>query len=288
MICMTKWYRSLSTKLVVSFVILITIISSISFVIVFQGSQKAVTDATKDMLREEASTMATQINVSKMMSLTPGDENTSTYLDLIHQMRSMRANSDFVVNVYTMKIVDGDYYFIVDDTEDGPASIGQLYEDPDEKNLEIAMSRSSASDSFYTDEFGTFMSGYAPVKDSNNQTVAILGVDMTAVGRMQQIDDLRTNNLLLTIGLTIVASILVLFISVTIIRDLKKLNKAAETISMGDMNTEVSVHRKDEVGELAESFGRMIASLKFEIMVREEEENKGKASIEADDQEVSK
>jgi HAMP domain-containing protein len=288
MICMTKWYRSLSTKLVVSFVILITIISSISFVIVFQGSQKAVTDATKDMLREEASTMATQINVSKMMSLSPGDENTSTYLDLIHQMRPMRANSDFVVNVYTMKIVDGDYYFIVDDTEDGPASIGQLYEDPDEKNLEIAMSRSSASDSFYTDEFGTFMSGYAPVKDSNNQTVAILGVDMTAVGRMQQIDDLRTNNLLLTIGLTIVASILVLFISVTIIRDLKKLNKAAETISMGDMNTEVSVHRKDEVGELAESFGRMIASLKFEIMVREEEENKGKAAIEADDQEVSK
>ena len=36
-------------------------------------------------------------------------------------MRSMRANSDFIINVYTMKIVDGKVYFIVDDAEDGAA-----------------------------------------------------------------------------------------------------------------------------------------------------------------------
>jgi HAMP domain-containing protein len=269
---MAIWYKSLNTKLVVSFIILITIISSISFVFVFQGSQKAVTDATKDMLREDASTAASQINATKLMSLDPGDENTSAYDEMVQQMRSMRANSDFIINVYTMKIVNGEVYFIVDDAEDDGALIGQLYQDPDIENLNIAMNRSSASDSFYSDEFGSYMSGYAPVKDVNNNTVAILGVDMTAIGRMQQINDLRTNNLLIMIGLTILASVLVLFISVTIIRDLKKLNKAAETISMGDMNTEVNVNRKDEVGELADSFGRMIASLKFEIMLREEEE----------------
>ena len=156
------------------------------------------------------------------------------------------------------------------------------------KNIDIAMNRSAASDSFYSDEFGSYMSGYAPVKDANNSTVAVLGVDMTAVGRMQQIDDLRTNNLLIMIGLTIIASALVLFISISIIRDLKKLNKAAETISMGEMNTEVSVHRKDEVGELAESFGRMIASLKFEMMLREEEENTKKEETEVDKDEVRK
>lgn len=283
---MAIWYKSLSTKLVVSFIILITIISSISFVFVFEGSQKAVTDATRDMLREDASTAASQINATKLMSLAPGDENTSTYEGMVQQMRSMRANSDFIINVYTMKIVNGAVYFIVDDAEEDGASIGQQYLDPDIENLNLAMNRSSASDSFYSDEFGSYMSGYAPVKDVNNNTVAILGVDMTAIGRMQQINDLRTNNLLIMIGLTIIASILVLFISVTIIRDLKKLNRAAETISMGDMNTEVNVKRKDEVGELAESFGRMIASLKFEIMLREEEENAKKVADKEDNKEV--
>jgi HAMP domain-containing protein len=285
---MAKWYRSLNTKLVVSFIILISIISSISFVFVFQGSQKAVTDATKDMLREEASIMASQINTTTLSSFSPGDENTSGYVEMVQQMRSMRATSDFVTNVYITVIVDGKVYFLIDDAEDGAASIGQMYQDPDMKNLIIAMNTSSASDSFYTDEFGSFMSGYAPVKDSNNYTVAVLGVDMTAAGRMQQIDDLRTNNLLIMIVLTAIASILVLFISVTIIRDLKKLNQAAETISMGDMNTEVTVQRKDEVGELAESFGRMIASLKFEMMVREEDENSKKGKSEVDDKEVGK
>ena len=43
----------------------------------------------------------------------------------------------------------------------------------------------------------------------------------------------------------------------------KKLNKTAEDISQGNMNVTVNVNRKDEIGDLAESFSRMVASLKF-------------------------
>ena len=55
------------------------------------------------------------------------------------------------------------------------------------------------------------------------------------------------------------------------IRDLKKLNISAEEISKGNTNVTVEVNRKDEIGHLAESFSRMVASLKF--MMSEQDQN---------------
>jgi adenylate cyclase len=62
-----------------------------------------------------------------------------------------------------------------------------------------------------------------------------------------------------------------LLFSLTLIRDIKKMNAAAEKISTGDMTASIDIKRKDEVGELADSFSRMIASLKIEMMMRDEE-----------------
>jgi adenylate cyclase len=47
------------------------------------------------------------------------------------------------------------------------------------------------------------------------------------------------------------------------IRDIRKLNDTAEKISMGDTGVMVDVKRNDEIGELADSFSRMVASLKI-------------------------
>ena len=54
-----------------------------------------------------------------------------------------------------------------------------------------------------------------------------------------------------------------LLFSQTIIRDINKLNRTATKISLGQMDVTVDVKRHDEIGELAESFSRMQASLKI-------------------------
>ena len=50
------------------------------------------------------------------------------------------------------------------------------------------------------------------------------------------------------------------------IRDIRSLNDSAARISCGDMDVFVTVERKDEIGELADSFSRMVASLKIMMM----------------------
>jgi HAMP domain-containing protein len=61
----------------------------------------------------------------------------------------------------------------------------------------------------------------------------------------------------------LVAGLFVLIFSRTIIRDIRSLNRIATEISMGNKNVQMNVERTDEIGELAESFGRMVASLKI-------------------------
>ena len=42
-----------------------------------------------------------------------------------------------------------------------------------------AFFRPVATDTFYTDDWGTWLSGYAPLKDEANRTVAVVGVDIS-------------------------------------------------------------------------------------------------------------
>jgi len=77
----------------------------------------------------------------------------------------------------------------------------------------------------------------------------------------------RTLNLsLIVVGLCLVVIIFLTFwFSRTMIRPIIHLTWAANRISMGDLETRVEVTSRDEVGVLAESFGRMQESLKAAI-----------------------
>lgn len=74
------------------------------------------------------------------------------------------------------------------------------------------------------------------------------------------------------------AGFIILLFSGTIIKDVNRLNRIANKISMGDMEVKMDIRRHDEIGDLADSFGRMVASLK--IMMMEHKETEGKQEQE--------
>ena len=96
-----------------------------------------------------------------------------------NQQRERQKNN---CQVYIIKKQGSNLSFIVDDiyfeTPDSYAKIGEAYTDYDPELLNAFNGQSSASKDFYTDEYGTFLSGYAPIKNSNNETVAVIGMDM--------------------------------------------------------------------------------------------------------------
>jgi adenylate cyclase len=165
---------------------------------------------------------------------------------------------------------DGDkLFFMVDpdygNADDPGAEIGEEYEDFNDEML-TAFTTPSVDSEFTTDKWGTLLSGYAPIQDTKGNVVGIVGVDMASdlvIAKQNFIG--KTIYIIIAISILLAASF-IFFFSKTIIKDIRKLNNIANDISMGNMSVSMDVERKDEIGELAESFGRMVASLKIMMM----------------------
>jgi len=83
-------------------------------------------------------------------------------------------------------------------------------------------------------------------------------------------DDLEANTntmiyllIAMIIAVVIVVPVLAFFLSRGITKPIAHLNDAAEKVSMGDLDVTVTVKSDDEIGDLAESFGRMVTAVKF-------------------------
>ena len=264
-----KIVNSLQTKLIISFVALIVVIAGGTYVYTFDQTKRALLASTHDDMVQIIGISSTQFTAQEIAAISqfkPGDEQTPVYLAIKTKLQNMRSQSPNIANYYIMQIRAGQVVFLVDDLDDDPAKIGQVYEEPEAK-LFLADKGIQVSDNLYTDEWGTFLSGYAPILGTSGSSALILGADILADTVVQR-ENFIGNTIYLVMGIAIlIAGLIIGLFSLTIIRDIKKLRRVAEKISMGDTNVAVDVHRRDEIGDLASSFGRMVASLKIMMAV---------------------
>jgi HAMP domain-containing protein len=282
---------SLQVKLTASFIFLISLISVGVFILTFGYTKQALKETVREELKEIAMIAGSQVSqdqMSELLSLKPGDEGSPKYMALVKHFVGMRSTSKDVGNFYVVRKDGNTVRFILDDFyPEENAAIDEEYSDVD-RGLLDHWGEVSASDQFYTDKWGTFLSGYAPLKDQNGVVVAMLAVDMQAddvIAKQKFID----NTLYFILGFSIlIAGLLVLLFSKTIIRDLQRLTEDAKKIEEGDLDLVIEIQRRDEIGELATTFNRMANSIRASrsvlekrVLDRTSELEKAKASLEA-------
>jgi len=265
LIAMGKFLNSLQTKLTLSFVVIIVLISGLTFFYTYGETKNALKQSVRTELSSVAGILATQVDAEKILSLREGDDGSEVYVEVVTQLQTLRSRDEKLLNAYIMKLDGETLSFIADDLypEADAAKVGELYESDDMAVIVAAQEASTASEDFYTDKWGTFLSGYAPIRNAAGETGAILGVDMDASEVMAR-QEFIGNTIYAIIGVSVfVAGGIIAAFSRTIIRDIKLLNEGAERISMGDTDVTINVSRSDEIGDLADSFSRMVASLKI-------------------------
>ncbi len=127
--------------------------------------------------------------------------------------------------------------------------------------LEGYMTLAGATDITYMDIQYGLVSPYL-------ETLAVL--ESAARGRMveavSETQRAQSSLLLIMIGFTVIAALLGAGLAVGITRSVTvpvgQLVKAADRISMGELDVAMKVHSRDEIGELADSMERMRVSLK--------------------------
>ncbi|PKN92514.1 MAG: hypothetical protein CVU44_15380 [Chloroflexi bacterium HGW-Chloroflexi-6] len=113
----------------------------------------------------------------------------------------------------------------------------------------------------WSDEFGVWLSGYAPILNSKGETVGAVGVDMCARDVIELQQNIRTNTSI-AFGVTLLILIAVVGVVATgVTRPVMELTRVANLIGSGDYEQDFShlysARLQDEVNKLASVFELM-------------------------------
>ena len=193
-----------------------------------------------------------------------GDEN---FIKIREQNLKIRGAEPELRFVYTMQKDAQGIYFVVDaglPSEEGYSPFGTRYEEPGPALVENfdSMTGTILEPEFYTDEYGTFLSGYAPIFSSEGQRVGVIGVDITAntiLAREQEYRNRLIIIFLIALALIVVAG----FVSADYLaKPIVGLRDAAEKISQGDFTHRITkIPGTRELADLAIDFNAMTTNL---------------------------
>jgi methyl-accepting chemotaxis protein len=170
-------------------------------------------ESSRDRLMAIVSLAASGINGDDHALLrNPEDEQSDHFSGMKTLLKAIRDTSG-VRFVYTLrKNADGQVVFVVDAEEDEElvSHLGDVYEDAPSSLVKYIDSKTTAftEEDFYTDEWGTFLSGFAPIRTADGKIDAFLGVDLPLAGFTQACRSFLISVLLLDIILILPLTLL--------------------------------------------------------------------------------
>jgi signal transduction histidine kinase len=128
--------------------------------------------------------------------------------------------------------------------------------------LELRYPVQTKRQEFSRENLGTVMNYPYPKTELDMETIGEVRVCLTMANLESEITRSQTASILLTFMVVVTAIIIMTAFVRIITRPIESLVKVTDQISKGDLDRTVDISRNDEIGLLAESFDRMIVSLK--------------------------
>ncbi|MBP1927486.1 hypothetical protein J2741_000033 [Methanolinea mesophila] len=125
-----------------------------------------------------AAKFAGEINGTLLGTAYREGPNSTAYIQVVDQLKSFQASDSRIAYVYTLEQVNGSVVFVADANYGLPDGSGYLAAYPDAPVELGEPVRSPIGAGPYTDSWGTFVSGYAPVTPGLNETRIIIAVDI--------------------------------------------------------------------------------------------------------------
>lgn len=185
-----------------------------------------------------------------------GDEDA---LSEVKDSLSFFLSGDSVTYVYTLMPKDqSDFQFVVDTDPDDPGEYAEDYEAQDAM-FEAMEGEASVTQEPFTDEWGTFYSGYAPIIH-DGKTLGIVAIDYEASSIQISLNQL-IRNILFSVAFGILFAVIAAFIiSVRMRRNFQKVNdKIIEVASDdGDLTKVLDITSGDELEVIGNSLNQLL------------------------------
>ncbi|MBP1928721.1 PAS domain S-box-containing protein [Methanolinea mesophila] len=162
------------------FLLIILLVTFGTFTYAYQQATNQVKEETRHELITAATLIAARVDGDRVAALSPGDEGTPEFIALRDELARARDEVPSIRFAYIMREEADRVVFVVDadyGTAPDAAKIGQVYPDPP-PDMREGFVRPSADRDFTTDQWGSVLSGYAPVRADDGTVTGLVGVDM--------------------------------------------------------------------------------------------------------------
>jgi methyl-accepting chemotaxis protein len=278
----------LSTNLILSYSVICLFTAGILSVVLYTMMiQRARTDLDR-RLTDLVTLAASEIDPEVHAALVgPQDIQSPGYIAILNRLLDLHEEIPGIGTFYTIrKSADGGVEFVIDADPEGAEQIGAAY--PDAGPLLVAhiadLSTAAVENRPYTDAWGTWISGYAPIISSKGEVVAILAVDVPYSEILSEQKSMALTCLGIFFLMLPIAWISGIYMTRYVAgpiqmltrvankiadHDLASLNRAMTGIANGDLDQkkielvayQIENIRQDEIGMLSEAFNRMIGHL---------------------------
>jgi len=179
--------------------IILAILATIGVVVFLFIENRIYQNFNSDM-EWVSSVSLTAINpdrIKRISTLLPGDitsnDDFNFVKDQILSFGKLFENKG-IDSIYVLSQKDNQVYFITESTPKGqPLYVlpGKLYEKPPLEALDVFSKNLPLSTAKYSDEYGTYISRFSPMVNSQGEQVGVLGVDVDYSYYQQQVDQAK-------------------------------------------------------------------------------------------------
>jgi len=156
----------------------------------------------------------------------------------------------------TTFVADADY-----DVPDAGVAIGETMR-PNPAILRSFQGGVEVAEEYYSDQWGTFISAWIPIKDADGQVIAVFGLDYDVTSEANQLNDLWNLCAMILAVSVLLSFLLAYLIARWLGKPIAKLRAGAQQLRDGDFDTFIDIKSRDELGALADTFNQMTTQLK--------------------------
>lgn len=255
-----KFKLNLQVKLILAFALISFLVSGATAFGLYTTMKRQNLENFRRRVLNAVAIAALQQNGDEFEQISSADDPLYEKLRL-QDLRIKNTDADFIY-VYTMRKDAQGIYFVVDGNEldaEGFSAYGDRYLEPSPTlvNNFDPMNQPMAEPEIYSDEFGSFISAYAPILTTDGRKVGVIGLDISAdtiLGRQRQL-------LLLSIGVTAIATLIGILIGAVtgriLTRPIRELSETTRKIASGDLAVRSTIASGDEIESLSQSLNNM-------------------------------
>jgi diguanylate cyclase (GGDEF)-like protein len=211
-------------------------------------------------LEQSAALLTPALDAAELTEIdAPEDVTSEVYLSYLDRLRRFQAANHDIAFIYIMRR-DGDRVHFVVDSDASPeqALPGREYTEIPSTLLD-GFEGLSADEEITTDEWGSFLSGYAPLPNGLGRY--LVGIDMRADEVERKFSSIRTAGLVSLALSFLLAWLASAFLARTITKPILLLAERAREVGAGRLDGTTGLRTGDELESLARAFDQMTHNL---------------------------